>query len=190
MNRYLFLLLILFLSFSGLAQEIDSVRTDSLLSYAELPQSKITRAELVQLAPLCSDELHRVKVKGKLFKKKLQICYAESVLNCEYTDSEYTILDCEIDTTRLRNKTPVNEIDLDSILMILYDSPEVSYLAVCYSPRHGILMYDQDDELIGMVEICFECDRTLASNSDLEVKLLSGKAFNKLEQFFNKYGLK
>lgn len=190
MNRYLFLLSILFLSFSGFAQEIDSVRPDSLMTYAELPQSKITRAELVQLAPLCSDELHRVKVKGKLFKKKLQICYAESVLNCEYTDSEYTILDCKIDTTRLLNITAVDEVDLDLILMILYDSPEVTYMAVCYSPRHGILMYDQENELIGMVEICFECDRTLTSNSDLLVKLLDGTAFDKLEQIFSKYGLK
>lgn len=173
----------------GFSQNIEPTERDSLSTEINV-RSRISRAELVRVAPLCNGKIRRVRVKGKLFKKNRQSCYAESVLMCTYEENEYPKKECEIDTSRLRNHKEVENADLDSILHLLYESEQVEYIAVCYMPRHGILFYEENDVVIGFVELCFECDRAEVSSHVLDVGLLPASIFDRLEELFEKYGVK
>ncbi|GGD23443.1 hypothetical protein GCM10011343_12040 [Flavobacterium orientale] len=42
---------------------------------------------------------------------------------------------------------------------------EFSEIIMCYMPRHIIVFYNEDDEIIGYIEICFDCNRAYSSKN-------------------------
>ena len=179
--------LLCLLSVNAFSQADSLNVSDSVDTEIDLFRKKVTKIELVQLELICSIEKRRTKDWGR--KKKVNICNAQSVIYCTLLDSINDVYSCNIEYERLLNHTPISQNEIDSVFSILYDSENVRYLAVCYSPRHGIIMYDSENVPIGFVEICFECDRTQAELQVPDFGLLPGSAFEKLRTLFDKYGL-
>ncbi len=169
--------------------QADSLKvSDAVDTEIDLFRKKVTKIELVQLEPICSIEKRYVN-EGRR-KKKVNICSAQSVIYCTLLDSINDVYSCNIEYDRLLNHTPISTNEIDSVFSILYDSGKVrSHFTACYSPRHGIIMYDSENVPIGFVEICFECDRTQAELQVPDFGLLPGSAFEKLRTLFDKYGL-
>ena len=69
-------------------------------------------------------------------------------------------------------------LDLMSKVTNYMDSP-----ADCFSPRHGIVFYDNVGRIIGSVSICFECNRYISQPESVNhVKI------NALRKMFINYG--
>ena len=168
----------------GMAQVSDSLDTNRMVEGAEVFRAKVDKIVLVRVDPICVTR--RRDVENRPWKKKITSCYAESVLQCVYIGEE---LSCETDLSRLSGHTEVSSNDVDSILQILFESEEVTYLAACYMPRHGIIMYDGAGNQIGFVELCFECGRSMSSAEVPDFGFLPASAFNKLQEVFDTYGL-
>lgn len=57
--------------------------------------------------------------------------------------------------------------------------------AKCYDPRHAIIFYNKKNEILGYIEICFECEKV---NSSSNLKILEDCALN-LEAHFKEFGI-
>ena len=169
--------------------QADSLKvSDSVDTEIDLFRKKVTKIELVQLELICSIQKRRTKDWGR--KKKLKVCYAQSVIYCTLLDSINDVYSCNIEYERLINQKAISPSEIDSVFSILYDSGKVrSHFTACYSPRHGIIMYDSENVPIGFVEICFECDRTQAELQVPDFGFLPNSAFEKLRILFDKYAL-
>ena len=97
-----------------------------------------------------------------------------------------------IDFLKIKNDTLLSNHDREVVLTILQREKEdiESVVIECYIPRHFISFYDQDNTLIGAIEICFECqnNRTYKS-SDRSELFLQAKQYEDLKKIYEKYGL-
>jgi len=64
-----------------------------------------------------------------------------------------------------------------------------STVAFCYNPRNAILFYDENDSIIGYVELCFECFGQRKEPSSLRVGEFCDEKFNALKKIFHKNGI-
>lgn len=172
------------LSFNGLSQLEFAATNQGNDSLVDLFITSTTKIEIVRIEPVCNER--RIRLESSWRKKKVKTCYAESALECLIIGDS---LRCDLDTSKITGNTEISESDIETVFQLLYDSETVTYLNVCYSPRHGILFYDANDKQIGFVEICFECDRYLTTSDVPRFGLLSSVAFNELQKIFSKYGL-
>ncbi|PHR26155.1 MAG: hypothetical protein COA38_15585 [Fluviicola sp.] len=67
------------------------------------------------------------------------------------------------------------------------DHDENRLINICYNPRHAILIKDAADKIIGVYEVCFECDKSKVAFSRLE--WLDGIP-SVISGIFWRYGLK
>ena len=74
---------------------------------------------------------------------------------------------------------------LGSRLIKDYDDGMV---AECYNPRNGIAYYSKD-EIIGYLEICFECDQLRFAGSFPPLENQPSELFHSLKRFFEKQGI-
>lgn len=96
-----------------------------------------------------------------------------------------------LDTTRITNLREVNQRNQDDILDLLFNispgSSEIEEVSECYIPRHVVLFYNDQASLVGIVEICFECERTksfgVSANWTIQIDRVG---FNKLQTLVNR----
>lgn len=98
--------------------------------------------------------------------------------------------------SKLKNEKLLQLEDWNVIWKILKPTPEElsrvtdREVADCYIPRHVLTFYDENGELIGLIEICFECFayKTFGICSDWGITILPG-SYAELEVVFNRNGL-
>ncbi len=178
---------ILFLSFFpfiGVGQTDSTIVSDTIHSEADFFIKSIAKIEFVKIEPICTKQKRYIDSLGR--KKKVNICHAQSVLICvQIIGGE---LKCDINLTRLSEKVELDKDDYDLLFGIIYKSEKVNYLDACYNPRHGILIYNEDNEQIEFIEICFECDRSISTSGIPDFGLMSHKSYKALHDLFEKYG--
>lgn len=57
-------------------------------------------------------------------------------------------------------------------------------------PRNAILFYDNENNLIGFLEICFECNNYRSSNMDITIGELCKQKMQLMKEFFKDCGIK
>uniref|UniRef100_UPI00404AABCD hypothetical protein n=1 Tax=Flavobacterium sp. TaxID=239 RepID=UPI00404AABCD len=88
----------------------------------------------------------------------------------------------------LKNKIVLNNQQIVKLKKGLSDSCESFSLfggAKCYDPRHAIIFYNNKSEVLGYIEICFECEK---ANSSYNLKILEDCALQ-LEELFKEFGI-
>lgn len=173
---------LMILSFGKTMAQNDSLLIDSL-------RSEVARVEFVRLEPVCRTVKRRPE--GKLFKRKLKLCSPDPVLHCVYLEGKGALTKdrCSIDYARLSGNVDIGEEDIQPLISLLFETEKVSVLNMCYSPRHGILFYDDENVELGFVEICFECHGTQTCQRLPDIGVLTGLNFIELRKLFEKYGL-
>lgn len=165
----------------------DSIETTfygNELKYIDSVFSNINpKIYLVKLKPYCHD--------GD--------CYEESIIQSEFdfkkskSDSIFAaeyfkgINKSLIDSSSI---TEVRKEDYAFLLKELLSGPkkleENVVVNICYNPRHAIIFKDEQDKIVAIHEICFECGNTKVAIYTSEMHHSSISAF---KQIFQKYGL-
>lgn len=90
----------------------------------------------------------------------------------EYLNNDSIV---NIPSIYLRNKIEINKKQISKLKKGLIKSPnKIEERADCYMPRHVIVFFDEEDNTLGFVELCFSCMNSRASNNfkELEDKML------------------
>lgn len=124
---------------------------DSLFNHVEL------NIELVQLLPICeNNDCYEGSI--VLATPNKQRSDLDSIFAAEYFIG---VESSRIDTT---NSVKVNKEDFPFILNQLLIGPQKlannELINNCYNPRHAVLFKDQNNTIIAIQEICFECGHT------------------------------
>lgn len=106
----------------------------------------------------------------------------------------------------ISNKDSLNESTFDEIQIlntqqierltdIVYNygfKEEVNIIVVkaCYMPRNAILFYDNENNLNGFLEICFECNNYRSSNKEITIGELCTQKMQLMKDFFKDCGIK
>lgn len=82
------------------------------------------------------------------------------------------------------------------LLKLLYNtcgkfSSDIREVSICFFPRNAVLFYDENDVVLEILEICFDCHRMqFNSEKSLEINGMCTNFYLKVENFFNSKGLK
>jgi hypothetical protein len=132
---------------------------------------------------------------GKPFfvPKKISACDNKNVIerwvkNLEDFSANYCALE----------KVEFNTNQIDTLSNILFNfqlnkEPNRSFEAGCYSPRNSILFLDEKEQIIAVIEICFECKQIKFSFDKATQKVLDcycGKREDALKSLFVSAGIK
>jgi len=175
----------LFFSLSFVSQGQEMVARDTMKVNVKSFIHSVAKIELIRLLPYCSQETRFIDSLNQ--NKVIEKCYAESIIFCEDIMNDST---CKIDESHIGKRVQLSKDnnDTDSLFKLLYESKRVEYMTICYMPRHGILLYDQQNKLLGLIEICFECNRIARTVNIPEIGLISDESFEDLRKIFDKYG--
>lgn len=140
---------------------------------------------------LCSAQKNDINQIESIFSqtKKIEI-YAYLVQSKWDRNDKYEYLKKDsivnIPEIYLRNKIELNKKQISKLKKTLIKSPnEIDERADCYMPRHTIVFYNENDVILGYVELCFSCMNSRASNNfkELEDKMLYQ------EKLFQEFGV-
>lgn len=107
--------------------------------------SKFSKIELISINPVLYTEFNN-------FKKKIDTLFIPETI---IIDSS------KIDFSRINERSQItNSIEINNIMNLLYKNYQPEHLEYfCgYQPRNGMLFYDEQGQLVGFLEICFECN--------------------------------
>ena len=77
----------------------------------------------------------------------------------------------EIPKKHIRNKVTLTNKDIKKLKKsIVKSSNEIEERANCYDPRHTIVFYNENNDIIGFVELCFSCMNSKSSNNFMVLK--------------------
>jgi hypothetical protein len=85
----------------------------------------------------------------------------------------------------LRNRIVLNDNQIKILKKELGNCKTENWEAMCYMPRHAILFYNENDEISGYIEVCFQCN---GSDSSPNLKFLSKCALRQKE-LFKEFGI-
>jgi hypothetical protein len=157
MNRILYIL-IFFISLDIHSQTLRSTKhsfeikteLDSILmdQFSSVLENEVTSIKLVSLEPVCG-----------MYMKWVDSLSLESVEErCDFK----TLIDFktnEIDVERFKTIVEINSEDVSDLLTAIYQPKTEFEVGACYEPRHSVVFYNNQNEIIGYIEICFECSQ-------------------------------
>lgn len=98
-----------------------------------------------------------------------------------------------VNERKFLNSVLVDSSSIKDIILLYYqknmDSIQNYSVGACYFPRHGVVFYDINDEIIAYLEVCFECTRTNYIGIFPGYNDLTDKQFDNLKLIFKKYML-
>jgi hypothetical protein len=96
-----------------------------------------------------------------------------------------------IDLTKMFEVKTLDQKAEEKLLGILVnsDTKDIAEVAFCYAPRNGIVFFDELDNIVGYIEICFECLRYQAEPTTITVTTLYPKEYDALRDFFKEVGI-
>lgn len=128
-----------------LRTELDSILMDQFSSVLE---NEVKTIKLVSLEPVCS--MYMKWDDSLSLESQEERCYFKTLINLK-TNS--------IDVGRFKTIVDLKPDDVSEILTALYQPKSEFEAGACYEPRHGIVFYNNQNELIGYIEICFACSQ-------------------------------
>lgn len=155
MIRQLLLSLVLCCSSLAMAQ-MDTNYVLQVQQDAEHFFSNLHRIELVELKPAL--KIHHYRNRFGL-KRTRHEYWNISCIRSRHGDS------LSIDTLRIGNRCELDTSQFTPLIQALYFS-ELSFgHTSCYEPRNGICFYNNVNEFIGFIEVCFECGQMKGSGA-------------------------
>jgi hypothetical protein len=112
--------------------------------------------------------------------------------NPEEHDAELPRKKGKINMRKMHEVVTLNKDLTDKLLDLLinYDNPsDNNGVILCYEPRNAIIFCDRENEIIGAVEICFECHRFKAEPPNLPLGQFCNEKFDVLQGFFRSAGI-
>jgi uncharacterized protein YqgQ len=110
----------------------------------------------------------------------------DSIDNTDYYKLNYIKNNIiEIKEKYLKSRIVLNPSQLNKLKNGLINCKTKNWVAACYDPRHSILFYNKKDEVLGFIEICFECNR---AESTSNLKFISECALSQ-EELFKEFGI-
>ena len=92
----------------------------------------------------------------------------------------------EIKEKYLRNRTTLNKEQIYKLKTRFENcESEFSEIMLCYMPRHIIVFYNEDDKIIGYIEICFDCNQAYSSEN---LEFLA-ECILRQEKLFKEFGI-
>ena len=97
----------------------------------------------------------------------------------------------QIDMTKMFEVKTLDEQGKEKLMKILmnYDHQDVNEVVFCYEPRNGIVFLDKKQQIIGYIEICFECQKVKPEPSNVTISTLFPDEFKTLKRFFRGAGI-
>jgi hypothetical protein len=98
----------------------------------------------------------------------------------------------KLDLTKMFETKTLDSKLTEKLLDILvnYDNEDrQSEVAFCYEPRNGIVFLDKEDNVIGYVEICFDCLRYKVVPNSMNVTRFCTEKFDALKNIFKEVGI-
>lgn len=100
-----------------------------------------------------------------------------------------------VDTTKISEYIILNNAQTDSLTNILlnYNYPKTNTISVisesCYYPRHAILFYNKQNDLIAYLELCFSCGDFESNFEAYWLNQFCSGKYDLLESFFAEAGI-
>jgi hypothetical protein len=86
----------------------------------------------------------------------------------------------------LRNKIVLNHNQIKKLEKELIKSKQkIEDRADCFDPRHTIVFYNENEDILGDIELCFQCSR---ANSSKKLKILGDKMLFQ-RKLFQEFGI-
>ena len=140
---------------------------------------------------LCSAQKSDINEIESIFSqtKKIEI-YAYLVQSKWDRNDKYEYLKkdniANIPEIYLRNKIELSKKQISKLKKTIIKSPnKIDERADCYMPRHTIVFYDDNDVILGYVELCFSCMNSRASDNFI---VLNNKMLYQ-EKLFQEFGI-
>jgi hypothetical protein len=97
----------------------------------------------------------------------------------------------QIDMTKMFEVKTLDQQGEGKLMKILmnYDHQDVNEVVFCYDPRNGIVFLDKDQQIIGYIEVCFECRKVKTEPSKVTISTLFPDEFKTLKKFFRDVGI-
>jgi hypothetical protein len=90
------------------------------------------------------------------------------------------------ETKTLDNKLAKRVMDI----LVNYDNGDrTREIHFCYEPRNGIIFFDKSDNIVGFVELCFDCFGYKYEPSAMEITKFCDEKFNVLKDVFKEAGI-
>jgi len=157
--------------------QIDTVYVDSIRKTAMEFSKSVHRIELVALTPYSKTRCYKYLW---LFNRKFTYYIPASIIKSSNSPDI---------STKIKGEMIGDRCDFDMTLKdslfraIYYGELKIGHTN-CYNPRNGILFYDVENNLIGFIEICFECSQFLAAGNTPCIARLEPRNMADLKSFF------
>jgi len=132
--------------------------------------------------------------KNRVYEKGEIISYIKGEIMQEYFDS------LKVDFSRynpddFEEKVDLNDEQKNELTDLIYNfgnnhKDAVMWAAKCYIPRNAILFFDENDDLFGFIEICFECHNYRTSSDNIDLNKNCGEKLYRLKGLFSIVGIK
>ena len=152
------------------------------------------KLELITILPKCyTTGYPKFNENGteRIGRETVEECDYESIIIENKTGLENGVV--ELRNEYVGQKIKLKKSDYKNVLKIpskKVDSLiEVVVIADCYIPRHGLNFYDSKQNLVGFLEICFECNR-FETAGEVPLNLVSfGEEMSNLKKVYEEYNL-
>jgi hypothetical protein len=107
--------------------------------------------------------------------------------NKKYYSPVNYIRDKKIDIKEeyLKNRITLNSTQINKLKDGLINCEVENWEAACYDPRHAIIFYNNENEVFGYIELCFDCNGSYYSPN---MEILSKCALRQ-EKLFKEFGI-
>jgi len=189
-----FCLLISFINTSAQEEEPQCVKIKNFSVEERNQDYPFNKARRVVFASFKENHRKLLKNKGRVYEKGEIISYVEGKIMQEYFDS------LRVDFTRynpddFEEKVDLNDDQKNELTDLIFNfGTKKKNLTVggakCYMPRNAILFFNENDELFGFLEICFQCNGFRKSNKEIDLYDRCGEKLYLLKEQFAKAGIK
>lgn len=95
----------------------------------------------------------------------------------------------EVNQELFGERVALSEDDLPEISKLLYEYYDMGERLECYSPYHGIVFYDAQDQITGYIEVCFMCNQVKTWGNVPKMISFCTEQEVALIEFFRAHGL-
>ncbi|RBA29847.1 hypothetical protein DPN68_01065 [Flavobacterium tibetense] len=100
-----------------------------------------------------------------------------------------SIIENKFDEIKVLNFQQIEKLT-DIIFNYGYESESNFRIAInCYMPRNAILFYNNENKIIGFIEICFECSNYRTNDNKINLGEECIQKFDLLKEFFKVCGI-
>ena len=194
--RILVNLCLLIISFSASAQKEESqcVRIKNFSVEERNQDYPFNKAKRVVFTSFKENHRKLLKNKDRVYEKGEIISYMHGEIMQEYFDS------LRVDFTRynpddFEEKVDLNDDQKNELTDLIFNfGTKKKNLTVggakCYTPRNAILFFNENDELFGFLEICFQCNGFRKSTKEIDLYDRCAEKLYLLKEQFAKAGIK